>query len=222
MTEITEITEITKSISKWNEIGSKEQVEFLKLGNNFNITRSQYESLLKDDGNALIHIYVGVNELNNLEFYLINSERDANKNYSSIIICDYNYGLDNNEKIPNITEVRKDNITLLQGLERMFRFQMEFPNWVNSRDDSNPSLQPMFRAFNLNFNDLNFLFSDQKSQSVMACFGMRSYENKNGFPFTNSPELIIWNKDFTSANLLADVVLPCPPFYPSKSKYTLL
>lgn len=216
------MTEITKAIAKWNEIGSAEQIAILKQGNNFNITRDQYQSLLKDDENALIHIYVGVNNLNNLEFYLINSTMDANKDYSNIIICDYKFALDKNEQIPNITEIREDNITLLQGLERMFRFQMEFPNWVNTRDSSNPTLQPMFRAFNLNFNDLNFIFSDPNCESVMACFGMRSSEDKNGFPFTNSPELIIWNKDFTSVNLLADVVLPCPPFYPTKKNYTLL
>lgn len=207
------MTEITKAIAKWNEIGSTEQIAILKQGNNFSISRAQYKSLEGNEGD-FVHVYLGVNDLNNLEFYLINSTLDAKGDYSNIITCDFNYGLDENEQIPVFTQkdITDDNITLLQGLERMFRFQMEFPNWIKSRNPEDKNLQPMFRAFNLNFDDLNFLFADPNCKNVMACYGMRSSVNKNDSPAMNTPELIIWNKDFTSANLLADVVLPVPPF----------
>lgn len=206
---------VKAAIKEWSVRRSRadQVITYLNQGNCFEVTRAEYTKWKTRNVTppTHIHAYMGIFS-GKLKFVLIDSISDAETTLDPayIVVKDYTYGVvvkgNANDTLGNVGD-ETDEITVFEGLERMFRWSMGKNAWVATQV---PKPDGVFQAFQIPFNDFEFLFEDKEKKTVYGLFGMLS-------DFT--PDIIIWNETTKfpdpvqpGQRIVADVALPVPPF----------
>lgn len=193
---------IAKAINTWtiNRSNANILLGFLNQGYNFEITREEFNRW-SNLNPKYIHAYPAVFD-GVLNFVVVDSVTDANRtiNYSFVFTKRYTYGA---LEALQIDFPGESNITILDGLERVFRWLMNKPAAVNKIVKSENGI---FQAFRIPFADLQNLFSKTSGDKVYALLGLKS---------DDTPDLILWNEiqNFVDPAMVEDTVVPVPPFY---------
>lgn len=204
---------IAAAISKWtaNRSYADKLLSLLNQGYSFEITREEYTRWAGLNPKS-VHVYPAVFD-GILKFVLVDSITDANPaiNYSYVFTKNYTYGAIEGVKVDFPGE---SNISILNGLERVFRWLMNKPAAVHEMVKSENGI---FQAFCVPFADLQNLFSTTSGDKVYVLFGLKD---------DGTPDLILWNEieNFVDPAMVEDTVVPVPPFYATnpESDYQLL
>lgn len=199
--------EISTAIRTWtnNRSNSDAVLQFLNQGYSFEITRTEFEKWSSNNPES-IHAYPAVFS-DVTKFIVIDNvtDKQTNINYSNVFVKDYTYGSDKENGIDFGNDA--SNITILDALERVFRWSMNHTVWVRNQVNTEVGV---FQAFHIPFSDLELLFSNSTSASVYVLIGLM-LDEATGMKI---PELILWNEtmNFGEPSMVADVALPVPPF----------
>jgi hypothetical protein len=198
--------EIEGAIATWTRVrtDAAETISYLDQGNCFLITKKMYEqwrTKLPIFIHAYPSIYDGV-----MRFTLVDNLTDSQDviNFDYVHVVDYTCGAPiakPSNSIPGETD-----ITVLEGLERVFRWQMNKNSWVVSQVQTTDGI---FQAFHIPFTDLMSLFeSTDPTKSVDQIYVVI------GLKANNVADLILWSNVNTFADpvQVKDVALPVPPF----------
>lgn len=211
----TDLKAVEAAVKEWSVKRKRpdQVVTYFNQGNCFEVTRAEYMKwkLRGIVPPTHIHAYMGIFS-GKLKIILIDSISDAETTLDPAFIAvkDYTYGVtvkgNANDTLENVGD-ETDEITVFEGLERMFRWTMGKNAWVATQ-----VLKPdgVFQAFQIPFNDFEFLFEEKDKKTVYGLFGLLS---------DMSPDVIIWNETTKfpdpidpAQRIVADVALPVPPF----------
>lgn len=199
--------EISTAIRTWTNSRSNSDaiLQFLNQGYCFEITRIEYEKW-KTLQPESIHAYPAVFS-DVTKFVVIDNitDKQTTINYSNVFVKDYTYGSNEENGIDFGNDA--SNITILDALERIFRWSMNHSVWVRNQVSTEAGV---FQAFHIPFSDLKLLFSTTTSTRIYALIGLMLDESTG----MKIPELILWNEtmNFGDPSMVADVALPVPPF----------
>jgi hypothetical protein len=214
-TKVIDLAEVKAAIKEWRVKRSRpdQVITYLNQGNCIEVTRAEYV-MWKTRAAAPplhIHAYMGLFS-GKLKLILVDSITDADPvlNPAYIVVKDYTHGIpvkgNANDTLQHVGQ-ETDEITVLQGLERMFRWSMGKNAWVTKQV---LTTNGVFQAFQIPFADFEFLFEDLNKKTVYGLFGL--------LDDLASPDFIIWNETMKFPNpldpqrMVADVALPVPPF----------
>jgi hypothetical protein len=226
MTNENNLDQIRTALERWknDRCDVAKATELLNQGNNLVISRALYD-ILKTSNAESLHIYLGVNESNQLEFYLIDSHHDYKDavpvdqlaNYVTKVSC--NNGLNPMASIPhfeNTATPLPDALTPQQGLEYFFRWAMNKNSWLQDNVVSNPTPENegIFQLFSVPMQDFENIFNDGANENAIVTFSLKE---------DNTPDMVSWGDAFKKFETLADVSLVAPPFHNgSLMEYQLL
>lgn len=210
MTEVNK--QIAAAIKSWTTARhyADKILGYLNQGYSFMISRNDYD-MWATKNPEYIHAYPAV-FTGVMKFVLVDSVTDANTD------IDYKYVATKNYTYGAVDPVRFDfsapngNITILEALERVFRWSMNknsaVPRMCSSKDG-------IFQAFNIPFSDLQDLFAASATQNLYVVIGMQD---------SGIPELILWNEtyNFVYSSMVDDVAMPVPPYPAGTAGYQLL
>ena len=199
--------EISTAIRTWTNSRSNSDaiLQFLNQGYCFEIKRNEYEKWSSNNPES-IHAYPAVFS-DVTKFVVIDNitDKQTTINYSNVFVKDYTYGSNEENGIDFGNDA--SNITILNALERIFRWSMNHTVWVRNQVSTEVGV---FQAFHIPFSDLELLFNNSTSASVYVLIGLM-LDEATGMKI---PELILWNEtmNFGEPSMVADVALPVPPF----------
>lgn len=238
------ISEIKKNIQNWDVIrNSSAAFTLLNSGFGFNITKTEFLSWIKCDSDIQdIHIYLGLDSMNKLIFYLVDNITDkegANDSVYSVgknlfikNLSDINKGSGehSNDYIPYLKISNKSGLDASIILQRVLTWQMYGLTWfektrqnvskpiTNTNEVKNIGYSGIVKVFSLPFSDLTTIFSNEYEETeAYAFFGM-SHNSLEPDGFKNYLELIICNNVKKSREgediieIFKDVTKPKPPF----------
>lgn len=196
--------EIEGSIASWTRVrtNATQTIDYLNQGNCFLIPRDWF-SQWSAENPTFIHAYPSIYE-GVMKFTLIDNVSDSKDviDYDYVHVADYTCGAP--LKVSNGGLGDPADITVLTGLERTFRWQMNKNTWV---DNQVKTTDGVFQAFHIPFTDLVDLFDTSSSiEHLYVVIGLKA----NGVA-----DLILWNnvETFSGSSVqVKDVAMPVPPF----------
>lgn len=220
------LDQIREDLARWknDRCDVAKATTLLNQGNNLMISRSTYDSWANLDADY-VHVYLAVNNSNQLEFYVIDSFHDyldavpVSKLADYAIKCSYNNGLTPMANIPHFdTEAptSPDALTPQEGLEYFFRWEMNKNSWLQTNVVSNPDPENpgIFQLFSIPMQDFQYIFNDLSNENAILTISLKE---------DNSPDMVCWGDSFKKFETLADVSLVAPPFHNgSLTEYQLI
>jgi hypothetical protein len=207
------LNQIETSIQQWNIARSSTEtlIELLSKGHYFHITKAMFENW--EDKHSIenqmyIHAYLGINSDSEIEFFLIDSICDANPDSiipANISLVPYRYGFDEIQTIPHFSEEGYEpmNVSILSGLERTFRWNLNRKNWIENKVAEGASeTAGIFQAIHIPFTDLISIFNKAGAENAVVVFGLDA---------DNKVELLSWSEDFSIREDAEDIARPIPP-----------
>lgn len=195
--------EIEGSIASWTRVrtNATQTIDYLNQGNCFLIKRDWFDQW-SGENPTFIHAYPSIYE-GITKFTLIDNVSDSKLDidYSFVHVADYVYGAPLRTTNGGVGD--PTDITVLAGLERAFRWQMNKNNWVKQQVET---VDGIFQAFHIPITDLIALFDDKSVENLYVVIGLKA---------DGVADLILWNNVETfdgSSVQVKDVALPVPPF----------
>lgn len=213
------LQDIQSYIRYWNDFRSHplDMITLISRGHYFHITREMYDAW-KGKEPEYIHAYLAAIPEWDLSFYLIDSvsDKEAPTNIDNIYAAPYLYSFEELQTIPSFSNAPGENVDVLSGLERSFRWNLNRATWIENKiAEGAGSDSGIFQVIHIPWSDVHFIFHETSAEKAVVVFGLRE---------DNSVELLVWSEDFQINEALADVAYPIPPFTSNNpsSDYQLL
>jgi hypothetical protein len=202
-------SDIETAVASWTASlnSPQEIINYLNQGNCFMITREMYDKWNGHSPTSL-HVYPAIFE-DQLIFVLTDNVTDASSpiDWDYVFLANYCYGAPVKVKVNfgNQNGNGGADPDTTEGLERIFRWEMNKNQWVT---DTSGIGDGIFQAFNVPYSDLHTLFDNGSIDTVYVLFGLIEGER------VLIPDLLLWNEivNFAGTNITADMCRPVPPF----------
>lgn len=172
------IDNICKAIKEWKNLidsykkevpGSETKIlTYLNQGTHFSVYGheiEQWQKYLQNEDDQAINAYIGIDE-DQLKFFLIDSKSDADSNFDTIIVKEFNR--EPFEALNNYYDytIPPPSISFESAINRNFRWNMFCSIWLKDRHDKS-----IFQLISIPFDDYNSLNLDEK-KSCISFFGL--------------------------------------------------
>ena len=165
--------EATKNWKSLIDLKETKKITSLLNNGTFKITREEYDSL--DKSSERVHYYFGIINTE-LYVFIIDSNNDAKKDHSKVIIKQFSYGIDTSSLVKvNITDEELE-VSTKEYLKRLHNWNLFSFNWIEDQLNSNI----FFEAISSPFKDLSRIFEKSKVSNIYPFFGLHHEDNLLG------------------------------------------
>ncbi|MCS3528679.1 hypothetical protein [Chryseobacterium sp. JUb7] len=200
---------LSDSYKNGNEKSGKEIMRYLNQGSHFSVEGkniAEWKKNLENESEKTIHAYLGIDE-DQLKFFLIDAKSDADADFSTVIIKQFNRSSPENPLMPSSELISNPPITSEAAVYRNFRFNMYGSAWLETQK-SEP-----FRLISIPFDDYERM-NLTDDESCTCFFGLTNETLKDSSIADYHIEIItVKNIGIDTISLTAEnYSTPRPPF----------